>query len=108
MEKNVGFTEVNIKEETENFISVPLLPIEEKQKQVNLSQSASLEPGTLIKCNKCLETFLANQFEKHFKEAHEVPFGDKHIIKNIISENPELVIKPEFVEIYSFGDNKNI
>ena len=91
MEKNVGFTEVNIKEETENFISVPLLPIEEKQKQ----------PGTLIKCKKCLETFLANQFEKHFKEAHEVPFGDKHIIENIISENPELVIKPEFVEIYS-------
>ena len=62
-------TEVD-KEETENFISVSI-PKGEKQKQVNLSQSASLEPGTLIKCNKCLETFLANQFEEHFKEAHE-------------------------------------
>ena len=53
---------------TENFISVPP---KEEQKQVILSQSASLEPGTLIKCNKCTETFLANQFEDHFKEAHQ-------------------------------------
>ena len=71
---------------------------------MNLSQSASLGPGTL---NKCLEIFLANQFEKHFKETHEIPSEDKHIIENIISEDPDLVIKPEFVEIYS-NENDDI
>ena len=44
----------------------------EKQKQlVLMSQSSSLEPGTLIKCSKCWETFLADKFQEHFKEAHE-------------------------------------
>ena len=57
------------KEDTETFMVVP--PKGEKQKQVVLSQSSSLEPGTLIQCNKCWETFLADEFEEHFKEAHE-------------------------------------
>ena len=55
--------------EQETFMVVP--PKGEKQKQVVLSQSSSLEPGTLIQCNKCWETFLADEFEDHFKEAHE-------------------------------------
>ena len=39
----------------------------EKQKQlVLMSQSSSLEPGTLIKCSKCWETFLADKFQEHF------------------------------------------
>ena len=74
---------------TENFESVPSK--RENQKQVILSQSASLEPGTLIKCNKCLETFLANQFEEHVKEAHQNSEEDEMAIEN--DENEYSVVK---------------
>ena len=55
----------------DTFIVVP--PKGEKQKQVILSQNAigGLEPGTVIQCNKCWETYLADDFEDHYKEAHE-------------------------------------
>ena len=46
---------------------------EKPLKSVILNQSAigELQPGTLIQCNKCWETFLATEFQDHFNSAHE-------------------------------------
>jgi hypothetical protein len=42
-------------------------------KNLILNQAAisGLQPGTLIQCNKCWDTFLADEFASHFKYAHE-------------------------------------
>ena len=34
-----------------------------------------LQPGTIIQCNKCWETFLATEFEEHFNSHHESAGG---------------------------------
>ena len=73
-------------QETETFMVVP--PKGEKQKQLVLSQSSSLEPGTLIQCNKCWETFLADEFEDHFKEAHENNSSVDHESEIVIPQDP--------------------
>ncbi len=37
---------------------------------INQEGISNLQPGTLIQCNKCWETFLATEFQTHYTEVH--------------------------------------
>ena len=42
-------------------------------KVLNQNQINDLQPGTLIQCNKCWNTFLSADFEEHYNTAHSDP-----------------------------------
>lgn len=72
-----------VQEESKEEITETEAPKEvEKEEQVKtsvvLNQSAigNLQPGTLIQCNKCFNTFLATEFEQHYLSTHENADGE--------------------------------
>lgn len=70
---------VNLKEEksanTKNFT-------------LNADKIAQLQPGTIIQCNKCWETFLATEFEEHFNTHHGSGAGSSEQV--VIAHDPGL------------------
>jgi len=50
---------------------------------------AELQPGTIIQCNKCWETFLATEFEDHFNNQHGSPSGSS-CDQVVIAHDPSL------------------
>ena len=54
-------------------INEPKIEISEAPKdyKLNHSEIGNLQPGTLIQCNKCFDTFLATEFQDHYTSAHE-------------------------------------
>jgi len=50
---------------------------------------AELQPGTIIQCNKCWETFLATEFEEHFNSHHESAGGSSSD-QVVIAQDPGL------------------
>lgn len=55
---------------------------------LNADKIAELQPGTIIQCNKCWETFLATEFEDHFNTHHGPGAGS--IDQVVIAHDPGL------------------
>lgn len=59
-----------------------------KNLTLNTDKIAELQPGTIIQCNKCWETFLATEFEDHFNSHHGSGVGSSDQV--VIAQDPGL------------------
>jgi len=59
-----------------------------KNLTLNSDKIAELQPGTIIQCNKCWDTFLATEFEEHFNTHHGSAAGSSDQV--VIAHDPGL------------------